>query len=304
MEPGAVAMRSAFLSITMALAFSSFTATAHAEFQCAPSDATINFPVADTLFRNEVTAWSKTTAGRYLEGTGTCTDVVVPGYERFPTKRCSYETADAGEGVFDPLPAQVIVLNPSAQQLAAWSINACRANGAQDQSIISCSGEIRKHVVSSNGAQFPVAGSVVESYCNSSTRYGSCEDLDPTSEWRRPRHTWFRDGVSVDYNAAQGVRWTDVRYPPETFDAVLDTGLSDGNLDRAYDVARIAAVYREVWTNWRRSVARPLMPVGVEGTLVGHGWRKVASEVHKAACRSDTNELFNALVHGNPGWTR
>jgi hypothetical protein len=208
------------------------SAGALAEFQCAPNGASSALPEADPFFSQEVAAWSTTTKGRPTEGNGDCPNVTVPGYEEFPTKRCSYADADAGNGIFPALNAEVIVLNPSSRQLAAWSFHACRTNGATDATMPKCLKELRDRIIKSNGAQFPVVGSVVESYCASSQQYGDCPSLMKFhSPWLRPRNTWFRDGVSVDYKTAQGVKWDDRTYSRDIFDTVFDVAKSDGNLN-------------------------------------------------------------------------
>jgi hypothetical protein len=276
-----------------------------AEFQCAPNEGHAALPATDAFFVSEKKAWSRITSSRYTEGKDRdCLDVSVPGYEGFPTRRCRYENADAGAGVFGSLVAEVVILNPSSTQLSIWSINACRSNGAAESSMGKCLSSLRKHVVHSNGAQFPVVGSVVESYCNSSVRYGACDELPKGDKWRRPRHTWFRDGVSVDYKDAQNIKWDDTNYAKSTFDAVLDVKASDVNLQSTFRKARIAAVDREQWINWRKHIGKPEMPDGAGGTVVGSGWRVVSAAVHKAACNGTSNELFDALVFANPKWTK
>lgn len=274
-------------------------APAAAEFQCAPLGMTVALPEGDHFFSDEVAAWSKITKSRYLEGSGNCLDASVAGYEDFPTKRCRYSAVDAGAGAYEPLAAEVILLNPSAHQLAAWSVSACRTNGATDAAMSNCLKALRSHVVVQNGAQFPVVGSVVESYCNSSGEYpNGCNSLSAKDKGRQPRNTWFRDGVAVDYKPAQAVRWDPQVYPKETFDAVFDVAKSDASLDTTYNLARVAGAVREQWTSWQIHRDKADMPER-GGTVAGHGWRRVSAAVHKAACRGISNELFNAVVYAN-----
>jgi len=211
---------------------------------------------------------------------------------------------DAGAGAYEPLAAEVILLDPSAHQLAAWSVSACRTNGATDAAMSNCLKALRSHVVGQNGAEFPVVGSVVESYCNSSPDYpNGCDNLEAKDKGRQPRNTWFRDGVAVDYKPAQVIRWDAQAYPKETFDAVFDVAKSDANLDSAYSLARVAGAVREQWTSWQTHRGKPQMPEG-GGTVAGHGWRTVSAIVHKAACKGISNELFDAVVYANrKKWT-
>lgn len=278
----------------------SATARAFAEMQCAPAGVTPALPTTDPLFAAETAAWLMVTRSRYLEGDGNCSDVSVPGYEDFPTMRCSYASLDAGKRpFFQPLPAEVIVLNPSSEQLAAWGIHACRINDAADMS--KCLVSLRDHVKRQNGAQFPVAGSVVESKC--STMEAGCDGLPDDSVLRAPRHTWFRDGVSVDYVAAQGINWLPRVYPDEVFEAALDVAKSDLNLNKTYYFARVAGIKAPAWIRWRTHVGLSVMPEGETGTIDNHGWRKVSAAVHKAACSGASNELFDAAVFANRAWT-
>ncbi len=294
-----------YITSLMVVSASLLTALpALAEFQCAPANTSASLPTRDAFFASEMAAWSKTTRSRYTEGKSAsdCRDVTVPGYEGFPTQRCTYENADAGVGMFPALKAQVIILDPSAQQLAAWSINACRVNGATDASMPKCLDRLRNNIIVSNGAQFPVVGSVVESYCNSSGAYGECKSLPKNSPWLRPRHTWFRDGVSVDFKPGFGVHWDDKDYMG-LFDKLLDVTQSDRQINTTYKTARIAAAERDQWRSWRRHIGKPEMTDGVSGTVDGAGWRTVAASVHRAACRGSSNELFDAVVFANKSWT-
>jgi hypothetical protein len=259
---------------------------AFAEFQCAPTGSTSSLPTNDPLFAQEVLAWSSAIAHRdQMEG---CTDIAVPGYEGFPTKRCSYQTADLGK---DPLRAEVIVLNPSFRQLAAWSIHACRLNSAKESVLLGCLANLRNTIIPSNGAKFPVAGSVIESRCHWQSQL-ECS----TVQAREPTNTWFRDGVAVDYFDAQGIHWYPQSYSKATFDAVFDVSKSDKNLHNTFKYARVAAAVREDWIEWRKHLGKPQMLNGTKGTVEDHGWRIVAADVHRAACTGASNELFDAVV--------
>lgn len=274
---------------------------AYAEFQCSPLGATPNFPVLDSFFSTEVAAWAIVTRSRYLEGGGNCTDFTVPGYEGFPTKRCIYASVDAGKKAFLPLSAQVILLQPSAQQLASWSVQACRAVGANNSQMPTCLAELRSHVMNSNGAQFAVAGSVVESRCNSSSAYpNGCSSLDENDRGRQPRNTWFRNGVAVDYTEPLGIKWDEKVYSDEIYNKVFDVLSSDKFLGKTYTKARIAAAIRADWILWRTHLGKPLMMTdAMEANLDGSGWQSISREVHKAACKSETNELFDAVVYSH-----
>lgn len=274
---------------------------AAAEFACAPAGAASAYPTSDPNWPAEVAAWSKITANRYLEGgKDACKDASVIGYAGFPTKLCRYASADAGAGSFAMLSAQVVLLDPSAVQLAAWSINACRAEGAVGASMLKCLAALRGWVVSQNGAQFAILGSAVESRCNSSpSNYPQgCSALAPADPGRRPRHIWFRDGVSVDYRSAAGVHWDSTAYGDGVFARMLDPAQSDPWLNTTYVYARVAGATRDEWRAWRKLQGLPPVPAGMTETdLEAGGWRTISRDAHKAACQGAEHALFNARVH-------
>jgi hypothetical protein len=75
-------------------------------------------------------------------------------------------------------------------------------------------------------------------------------------------------------------------------------------LNCTYAVARIAGAYRSQWNEWREHIGKPGVP-DVKPCKAGDAkWRVVAAEVHKAACRGASNELFDAVVFYNPNWTK
>lgn len=291
--------RSTFLLIALVTIASNASGEVQGELQCSPEGVVVNFPTTDEYFSAEVSAWFKTTKGRYLH----CQDIKVADYDGYPTKRCRYSLLDAGtEPNFTPLRAEVVWLNPSAKQLASWSINACRINGAAGLSMKRCLSSLMNFVILNNSATFPVAGSVVESYCNSSQDKfpKGCKVLEPTDRGRAPRNTWFRDGISVDYQGRFAVRWDETAYAPAVFDRVFNVSNSDIYLSSTKKFSRPANATREQWKQWRDHVGKTLMPEGTPDRAVeGKGWQSVSREVLKAACKDTSNELFNAVVYAN-----
>ena len=167
--------------------------------------------------------------------------------------------------------------------------------------MVKCLQKLRNYVAGQNGAQFPIAGSVIESYCNSSPNYpNGCQDLSPRDKGRQPRHTWFRNGVSIDYETDYPVRWDATAYHSQTFDMVFDVVNSDAHVNHTFNHARISGAVRQDWIDWRRHIAEPVIPDGLsESDINASGWQGVSREVHKAACKGDSNELFDALVFAN-----
>ena len=279
-----------------------FVSTARAELDCAPIGAPAVMAESDRLFVAEVQAWSGVTRKRYVEGTTPCQDVTIAGYEGFPTKHCRYTAVSRGD--FPRLDGEAIVLNPSARQLAAWGIHACRVNGASPTALPGCLAELRAFIQDQNGAQFAVVGSVIEDYCSSSGEKIDCKSLARTDRRLRLRHTWFRDGISADYRAAQGVRWDGVNYGPAVFDAMLCVNQSDRNLSRVYSFARVASASREDWLRWRKHIGQPERQLTKKGDIPDARWREISAAAHKAACRGASNDLVDALVFAKPSWTK
>lgn len=298
-------MRNRFyeLAVTVCMATFSFSTPVPAELSCNPQEAQINFTTqSDPFFESILRRWKQKTDGqdtsRYVEGdnpTKDCTDVQVKGYEGFPTKLCSYRHYDAGDPK-KPLAAKVIVLDPSAKQLASWSIHACRISGATDAKMASCLDALFNEVIHDNGAQFPVAGSVVESYCNSGVDKPCAKD-----SWvSNPRNTWYRNGVPVWYNSL--VHWEPTPASDSSYDKVFDTDEFDKDISRWQTVSRVSGAQRGDWRAWRQMKGKPLAPDGVDpGTFdldspVKSSWGDVSRAIHQAACKSEANELFDAVV--------
>src|SRR5262245_23806095 len=97
--------RTTWLSCSMfvvAISIADTSTKAVAEMQCARNGASIRYPTADGFYSEETETWARVTSARYLEGSddSACIDVTVSGYEGFPTKKCSYKSADAGADAY------------------------------------------------------------------------------------------------------------------------------------------------------------------------------------------------------------
>jgi hypothetical protein len=101
-----------------------------------------------------------------------------PAYEGFPVTECSYRQLGRD--------ARVLMMNPDAQQLAKWTVNACRL--IAETKLRSCIDRTAARIWSQSNGQFPVAGIVVEP--------ASVLDGDPN----KPINFEFRDGVTVRTN--------------------------------------------------------------------------------------------------------
>jgi hypothetical protein len=303
-----IAMFPKLLILVIGLLVVLMPAQSHAELNCNPNGDGQPFSTEnDKFFKDSVSNWATITNRRDIEGSSkdACIDFRIEGYEGFPTKKCTYKAADAGDPT-KPLSAQVVVLNPSARQLASWSVHACRLGGASDAMMQNCLSQIFEHVKGQNGAQFPVVGSIVESECNSSKKYSGCHCLKDGHPALAPRNTLFRDGVSISYQSL--AHWDPDEIPNSTYEAMFDTKISDQDIpnDEWYTESRVSGAEREDWMKWRSSSGKLAVPDGIDPRnfdLNGRGWGDVSRIVHQTACKSEGNELFDALVFTR-GWAK
>lgn len=293
-------MKTAIASIAAIAASLLATLPVHAELNCFPkgkSEANLHYR-NDPNFKDAKQRWQAVTKHRYIEGEpGSCTPVTVPGYEGFPTEQCSYESADHGEGYYPRIHAKVIVLDPSAAQLADWSIHACDVNGASASRVTGCVTKLVEAVSKANGAQYPVVGSVVESICASSGD-GECKGSN-AAPGSKPRNSLSRDGVSVWYKSITKWRLDDI--PDDVYAKLFDVKTSDADFFseswRTY--SRVSGATREIWKAWRRAHGASFVPdnVPAKDFDIDHaGWGTVSRVTHQSACNAGSNELFDAIV--------
>ena len=272
------------------------TTPATAELSCAPKGVPTTYPVeSDPFFVQALGIWENVTKSRYIEGTPgkSCDTVTAIGYEGFPTWHCTYSSVDAGAGYYAPLKAEVVVLEPSAKELARWTVHACRVNSATDKTMGTCLNWLSSTVIGNNGAQFPIVGSVVESQCDWDGKAPICKYA--TVARKEPDNTWFRDGVSISYTKL--AHWDNKTY---NYAAILDTASSDKDMSAWYYYSRVSSAWRTDWTAWRLHIGKPALPDGVKSAgfdLAHQGWLEVSRAVHKQACSSDSNELMDAIVY-------
>lgn len=94
-------------------------------------------------------------SARYMEGQ--CDSTRYPGWEGFPLIKCRYSVTDQ-DGTQKS--AEVIMLNPSPDQLARWVVNTCLVvKGSADARYTD---KLSHHIINQSGAQFPIAGIVFE----------------------------------------------------------------------------------------------------------------------------------------------
>ncbi|SHG29011.1 hypothetical protein SAMN02745157_3927 [Kaistia soli DSM 19436] len=190
--------------------------------------------------------------GRYMEGA--CVDHAVPGWSGYPTRLCTYSVRGASR------PAQVVLLDADDAQLSRWIASACRA--ARTNDLIFCARKLARQIRDQSGAQFPVAGIVLE-------------DMDGDGV---PNQFAFRDGVTA---VVPGV--TNGKAGPPT-PAETEAGLTAAPT-AARKFARIAGTTREQFTSYRGA-----------GDVAGLAWLAAVRTAYQAAWRADDNDLVSAFA--------
>lgn len=217
---------------------------------------------ADALAREFVEPLAK---ARYLEA-GPGVEVSVPKWQGFPTRRHTYSVTDK-DGRRKS--ADVILLDPSAQQIARWIVSA----------LIEVEGKYQPdrgralftHIIGQSGGQFPVAGVVYE-------------DILPADGVNEI--FCFRDGVTV---AVEGVphRGTEPLTPDQIQQSIA------GEVKRVYTFGRIASTSPQQW----------IASGGDAGVLDSDGkptcmWLDKVRAAYQDAWRSDRNALLVAWLRG------
>lgn len=200
---------------------------------------------------------------RYMEQE--CSPATYPGWEGFPLRKCEYSVTDR-DGTKKT--AEVIMLNPSPEQLARWSVFACSQLDNADEE---CPLELAKHTVSQSGGQFPIAGIVFE-------------DILP------PDGTYevycFRNGVTV---GVEGVAHRGTRQPSQP---EIEASLR-GNVLWTGKYARLQSTTREQYYANGGTV-----DVG-DSSDPKPSWLEVSRILYQVAWGNDRNELMIAWAKGN-----
>lgn len=192
---------------------------------------------------------------------GRCRKGSHPGWEGFPLKRCRYVVPD----VTGHKATEVILLNPSSRRLARWIASACKA-GPSD-----CADRLAERILWQSGAQFPVAGIVLE-------------DMRPADG--HYEMYCFRDGVRIE---VAGFPTASTERPtPAHFDTCVT-----GELLEPTSFARIAGTTPDEYlaAGGREAVGRDGAPTA--------RWLAVTRSLYQAAWRSDDNPLLHAWVAAN-----
>jgi len=213
--------------------------------------------------RREEQAFENARGARYMEQN--CADTTYAGWAGFPVRRCTYTVRESGRRTKT---ATVVLLDATPRQLARWVVQACAE--VKHTTASACTGRLRRQIIEQSGAQFPVAGIVLE-------------DMDGDGVQNL---FVFRDGVT---SRIAGIRNTSTEAitPEMTRRALADPVVS------AATFGRIASTTREQYRANGGTVN-----VGVSGSG-NTAWLGVVRTLYQQAFRGDRNELIVAWLKAN-----
>lgn len=191
--------------------------------------------------------------------------VTVPGWEGFPTVRCTYSVLDPA--LHTNKTADVILLNPDADRLARWMVNACiAAKGTATTNDLKKLGDF---IIWQSGGQFPVRGIVYE-------------DIYP---WNGINESYcFRDGVTVKI---KGVEHRSEKQPtPAKIEQSINAPIEDVTW-----VGRFARIQSTTREQYKAAGGRE----NVEGT----NWLELNRKLYQKAWNSESNELMTDWAKAN-----
>jgi len=182
-----------------------------------------------------------------------------PRWQGYPIQRCSY--SDSGVSV------RTYMLNPSADQLARWTVTACV--DAQAAAPSTCARALSKAILEASSGVFPVAGFIPEP-ASSGGGAGS-----------QVLCFLFRDGVTVTTAKVPGA-------PP----AVKGTcASSDENEEAVMRAKRFARVVSTTRGDYLRNGGQEPVGTDVDGDP---RWLDVVRALYQRAWGADRNELISA----------
>ncbi len=200
---------------------------------------------------------------RYMEQ-GEPRDVTLPNWKGFPTNRYTYTVKDKDGATKS---ADVIMLNPTAEQIARWIVTAL--NEVKGTYTPEAGQKIFTHILAQSGGQFPVAGVVYEDILPADGTYETfC----------------FRDGVTVQIESLPH-RGTAPLTP-----AQIESSLT-GKITRIYTYARIQSTSPDQW------IAADHTPqILDQNRKPNQKWLDEVRAAYQKAWTSPRNELFIAWL--------
>ena len=201
---------------------------------------------------------------RYMEKN--CTPTTYPGWEGFPLQHCTYEVRDKDGRTKS---AEVIMLNPSPDQLARWIVDACqKVRGDLKPDDLR---KVFKHVLGQSGGQFPVAGVVYEDIIPADGTYEAyC----------------FRNGVTVKIEG----------FEHRTTATLTANEISRSLHGKVVHVFRYGRIQSTTPGQYKRNGGT--LEVGTD-PAPGPLWPEAIRQAYQAAWGQDRNELMEAWVREN-----
>ncbi|PKO15051.1 hypothetical protein CVU37_13695 [candidate division BRC1 bacterium HGW-BRC1-1] len=201
---------------------------------------------------------------RYMEKN--CTPTTYPGWEGFPLQHCTYEVRDK-DGLTKC--AEVIMLNPSSDQLARWIVDACaKVRGVLQPDDLR---RVFKHVLGQSGGQFLVAGVVYEDII----------PADGTYELYA-----FRNGVTVKIEGLEH----------RTTSTLTVDQIQRSLHGKVVHVFRYGRIQSTTPGQYKRNGGA--LEVGTD-EAPGPLWPDAIRQAYQAAWGQDRNELMEAWVKDN-----
>ncbi|MDX2263710.1 MAG: hypothetical protein NW215_01880 [Hyphomicrobiales bacterium] len=195
------------------------------------------------------------------------TTTTFPGYGDAPIQFCVYTVTSGGA----TLEGYVYLLNPTFENVARRIANACAF--AQSRNPKACGKALAERIVNQNGAQFPVAGVVIEKKVAAGGSGQSLVNLE------------FRDGVAT--RTAANLYWTQTQITREQ--AFMS---AQSKVVRAMRFARIADATRQDYR-----LAGGEIDVGQDpGDGKDQAWLDVVRDNELEARRSGRDVLLNGVA--------
>lgn len=262
---------------------------------------------SQTLPADKIAAVTQTlgSLGRYMENDteGGCKAIDnFPGWEGFPLKKCTYSQPDK---VSTQKKATVVMLNPEKEILARWIVASCvivkgmptpNTNAAFDK----CTKKLKGTIISASGAQFPVAGIVLEDQYPQST--ATCPNCKPDGV---QEVYIFRDGLTVEVEGGLKAAFTGA-FGASEIEIALDTARK---ITTAKKYARIQSTSREEYKAYMGNLAEKvegansLNWVPVIKKLYQDAWKRSHDSALPETVEKYRNDLMVATCYALAGIT-
>ncbi len=224
-----------------------------------------NYTLPDNDLKRVKSYFESNLGSKYMETA--CSPTSYSGWDNLPLVRCTYTVKGSRDAASKT--AEIIMLNPSPEQLARWVVYTCLeiVGNAENQ----CTSKLSQHIIYQSGAQFPIAGIVFEDIIPEDGRYEIYA---------------FRNGVTVKID---GVNHRGTKQPSaEEIEESID-----GKVTHIFQYVRLQGTTPEQYkaNGGQEDVgdsSKPKMK-----------WLEVIRDLYKSAWGQDRNELMIAWARAN-----